>query len=180
MLICARGRPASGATRVRRHRLLLRTAAAESYPCRGGLCGGRLAAHPDRGDDFPPLEIPAWALRFVVITILAGFPMALVLSWAFDVGPHGFEVTDACHAGGRLPAGAASEAPKRLSPRRGRHGYRGGSRVCASGRVQLSRRARRNQSRCCHSTISAATPKTPSLLTVCTMTCSPRLRTSAS
>jgi TolB-like protein/Flp pilus assembly protein TadD len=42
---------------------------------------------------FPPLELPAWALRLVVVTVLAGFPIALVLAWAFDVGPGGIEFT---------------------------------------------------------------------------------------
>ena len=59
---------------------------------------------------FPPLEVPAWALRLVVITVLAGFPLALVLSWAFDVGPHGFEVT--------RPAVPAADCPPALRPKR--------------------------------------------------------------
>jgi TolB-like protein/Flp pilus assembly protein TadD len=59
---------------------------------------------------FPPLEVPAWALRLVVITILAGFPIALVLAWAFDIGPHGFEVTQ--------PVAPAEDCPPALRPRR--------------------------------------------------------------
>jgi TolB-like protein len=42
---------------------------------------------------FPALELPAWALRFIIIAILAGFPITLVLAWAFDLGPGGFEKT---------------------------------------------------------------------------------------
>ena len=59
---------------------------------------------------FPALELPPWALRFVVITVLAGFPIALVLAWAFDVGPHGFEITE--------PATAAEDCPPGLRPKR--------------------------------------------------------------
>ena len=59
---------------------------------------------------FPPLEMPAWALRLVVLTVLAGFPVALVLAWAFDVGPHGFEVT--------APVAPAADCPPALRPRR--------------------------------------------------------------
>lgn len=38
---------------------------------------------------FPVLGLPAWTLRITVITVLAGFPLALALAWAFDVGIHG-------------------------------------------------------------------------------------------
>ena len=58
---------------------------------------------------FPALELPSWALRFVVISVLAGFPIALVLAWAFDIGPHGFEIT--------APAAAAEDCPPALRPR---------------------------------------------------------------
>jgi TolB-like protein/Tfp pilus assembly protein PilF len=59
---------------------------------------------------FPALEFPAWSLRVVIIGILAGFPLALVLAWAFDVGPHGFERT--------APAPAAEDCPPALRPKR--------------------------------------------------------------
>ncbi len=39
---------------------------------------------------FPVLGLPVWTLRITVITVLAGFPLALVVAWAFDVGVHGF------------------------------------------------------------------------------------------
>jgi hypothetical protein len=31
---------------------------------------------------FPALDLPNWVLRFVILAVLAGFPIALVLSWA--------------------------------------------------------------------------------------------------
>ena len=43
---------------------------------------------------FPAWELPSWALRLVVVLLLAGFPIALVLAWAFDVTPAGIQATD--------------------------------------------------------------------------------------
>ena len=42
---------------------------------------------------FPILNLPDWSARFVVLLILGGFPIALVLGWAFDFGPAGIQVT---------------------------------------------------------------------------------------
>src|ERR1700730_3564006 len=42
---------------------------------------------------FPAWELPSWALRLVVVLLLAGFPIALILAWAFDVTPAGIQVT---------------------------------------------------------------------------------------
>ena len=33
----------------------------------------------------PVLTLPLWAPRFVIVLVLAGFPIALILAWAFDV-----------------------------------------------------------------------------------------------
>ena len=38
---------------------------------------------------FPPFEISNWAERFVIVTIVLGFPIALVLAWLFDFTRHG-------------------------------------------------------------------------------------------
>jgi TolB-like protein/Flp pilus assembly protein TadD len=43
---------------------------------------------------FPAWELPNWALRLVVVLLLAGFPIALVLAWAFDVTPAGIQTTE--------------------------------------------------------------------------------------
>lgn len=43
---------------------------------------------------FPAWELPSWALRLVIALLLAGFPIALILAWAFDVTPTGIEATD--------------------------------------------------------------------------------------
>src|ERR1700757_4720114 len=42
---------------------------------------------------FPAWELPNWAFRLVVVLLLIGFPIALVLAWAFDITPQGVKVT---------------------------------------------------------------------------------------
>jgi TolB-like protein len=43
---------------------------------------------------FPAWELPSWALRLLVLLLLAGFPIALILAWAFDVTPAGIQTTE--------------------------------------------------------------------------------------
>ncbi|MGH8164384.1 MAG: hypothetical protein ACREP1_08635, partial [Rhodanobacteraceae bacterium] len=33
---------------------------------------------------FPFFHIPDWSVRLLVLLVLAGFPVAMVLAWAFD------------------------------------------------------------------------------------------------
>ncbi|PYI95167.1 MAG: adenylyl cyclase, partial [Verrucomicrobia bacterium] len=40
---------------------------------------------------FPFFEIPNWAVRLVVLLSIAGFPVALVFSWAFEITPEGIK-----------------------------------------------------------------------------------------
>ena len=42
---------------------------------------------------FPAWELPNWTLRLVVVLLLIGFPIALILSWAYDVTAHGIRAT---------------------------------------------------------------------------------------
>ncbi len=42
---------------------------------------------------FPAWELPNWALRLVIVLLLIGFPIALILAWAFDVTPEGIRAT---------------------------------------------------------------------------------------
>jgi TolB-like protein/Flp pilus assembly protein TadD len=42
---------------------------------------------------FPAWELPNWALRLVIVLLLVGFPIALVLAWAFDVTSQGIRAT---------------------------------------------------------------------------------------
>lgn len=41
---------------------------------------------------FPVLALPGWVTRFVVLFVLGAFPIALVLGWAFDIGPGGIQL----------------------------------------------------------------------------------------
>jgi tetratricopeptide (TPR) repeat protein/class 3 adenylate cyclase len=43
---------------------------------------------------FPALRLPEWTLTLVVVLIALGFPVALVLAWAYDVTPRGVRRTD--------------------------------------------------------------------------------------
>src|SRR5215471_2091714 len=44
---------------------------------------------------FPAWELPNWAFRLVVVLLLVGFPIALILAWAYDVTPQGIRATPA-------------------------------------------------------------------------------------
>ena len=43
---------------------------------------------------FPFFEIPSWGVRLVVLLIVIGFPIALVLAWAFELTPEGIKRTE--------------------------------------------------------------------------------------
>jgi TolB-like protein/Tfp pilus assembly protein PilF len=43
---------------------------------------------------FPFLQIPGWATRLVIVLVLLGFPIALVLAWAFEMSPTGIRRTE--------------------------------------------------------------------------------------
>ena len=47
---------------------------------------------------FPAWELPSWALRLVIMLLLIGFPIALILAWAFDVTPQGIRATPSATA----------------------------------------------------------------------------------
>jgi TolB-like protein/Tfp pilus assembly protein PilF len=42
---------------------------------------------------FPAWELPSWSLRLVIALLLIGFPIALILAWAYDVTPQGIQAT---------------------------------------------------------------------------------------
>ncbi|MBQ4855126.1 tetratricopeptide repeat protein [Rhodanobacter sp. B2A1Ga4] len=68
---------------------------------------------------FPVFHLPDWIDQAVVLLILVGFPIALVLAWAFDATPHGIVATDAQDAG--------------ANPRMRRRSHRAGTTVGAIG-----------------------------------------------
>jgi TolB-like protein/Flp pilus assembly protein TadD len=49
---------------------------------------------------FPVWELPNWTFRFVVALLLIGFPIALILAWAYDITPQGIRATPATSAPG--------------------------------------------------------------------------------
>jgi TolB-like protein/Tfp pilus assembly protein PilF len=56
---------------------------------------------------FPALHLPEWTLTFVVVLTLVGFPIALVLAWAFDITAEGVRRTE------------PRDGEEMVSPRRG-------------------------------------------------------------
>src|ERR1700731_849463 len=43
---------------------------------------------------FPFFEIPNWAVRLIVLAIVVGFPIALIIAWAFELTPEGLKRTE--------------------------------------------------------------------------------------
>jgi len=43
---------------------------------------------------FPIFDIPNWAVRVIVLLLVLGFPVALVLAWAFEITPEGIKRTE--------------------------------------------------------------------------------------
>lgn len=43
---------------------------------------------------FPFFDFPPWAVRLVVLVLVLGFPVAIILAWAFDITPEGITRTE--------------------------------------------------------------------------------------
>ncbi len=43
---------------------------------------------------FPFLQIPDWAIRLIIMLVALGFPIALVIAWAFELTPEGLKRTE--------------------------------------------------------------------------------------
>src|SRR3989454_5349929 len=41
---------------------------------------------------FPAFDAPSWAMKIFIIVIIFGFPVALILSWAFEITPEGIKL----------------------------------------------------------------------------------------
>jgi TolB-like protein/tetratricopeptide (TPR) repeat protein len=54
---------------------------------------------------FPAFEAPAWVMRVFIALVAAGFPIALILAWAFELTPEGIQRA--------VEAGAARKSPRR-------------------------------------------------------------------
>ncbi len=58
---------------------------------------------------FPFFEIPNWAVRLIVLVLVLGFPIALTLSWIFDLTPQGIRRTEESDRSlAALPVGPAA------------------------------------------------------------------------
>jgi TolB-like protein/Tfp pilus assembly protein PilF len=51
---------------------------------------------------FPFFEIPNWGVRLVVLLLILGFPVALILSWAFEITPEGIRRERDVASGGSI------------------------------------------------------------------------------
>src|SRR5438270_5480021 len=56
---------------------------------------------------FPVLEIPNWAAKLVIAAVLLGFPIALVLAWAFEMTPEGVKRTENVSPNEKIPQWSA-------------------------------------------------------------------------
>src|SRR3989449_7569641 len=55
---------------------------------------------------FPFLEIPNWVVRLVIALLVIGFPVALIIAWAFEATPEGIKRTAVADA---MPTAAAQK-----------------------------------------------------------------------
>jgi adenylate cyclase len=60
----------------------------------------------------PPLHLPAWTVTLVIVLAALGFPLAVIMAWMFDLGPHGVERT-------RAQGDGVDPAPEVVAPASG-------------------------------------------------------------
>jgi len=63
----------------------------------------------------PGLKLPEWTTTLVILLVALGFVIAVMLAWAFDIGPGGIQRTPAIDDGGREQAPART-ATSTVSP----------------------------------------------------------------
>src|ERR1700758_2691865 len=56
---------------------------------------------------FPLFEIPNWVVRLVVLLLIIGFPIPLIIAWAFETTPEGIKRTEVADAAGQRSHGGA-------------------------------------------------------------------------
>src|SRR6476469_9508395 len=52
---------------------------------------------------FPVLELPNWASKFVIALAVIGFPIALIIAWAFEMTPEGMKRTEDIRPDEKIP-----------------------------------------------------------------------------
>ena len=62
---------------------------------------------------FEGFGIPIWAFRFVMLMVFLGFPISLVIAWAFELTPQGIKTTKAAQEGIEDTENAKAHAKKR-------------------------------------------------------------------
>ena len=55
---------------------------------------------------FPFFEVPNWVVRVVILFLIIGFPIALIVAWAFEVTSEGIKSTEAADAAGQRSRGS--------------------------------------------------------------------------
>ncbi len=55
----------------------------------------------------PTFEAPSWVMKVIVMAVVLGFPIAVILAWAFELTPEGIERTEAAEAHRRESRGRA-------------------------------------------------------------------------
>jgi TolB-like protein/Flp pilus assembly protein TadD len=63
----------------------------------------------------PFFEIPTWTVRLIIVALVLGFPIALFLSWAFDLTPSGIQRTEDLDEV-KTPAGRIAKPPASPPP----------------------------------------------------------------
>ncbi len=59
----------------------------------------------------PFFEIPTWTVRLIIVAVVLGFPVAVLLSWAFDLTPSGIKRTDDLEEGNAPVPVPLADAP---------------------------------------------------------------------
>ncbi|MDN5782246.1 MAG: hypothetical protein L0H23_09560, partial [Luteimonas sp.] len=55
----------------------------------------------------PPMDLPAWSVKLVIVLVALGFPIAVIMGWMFDRGPSDSDATRAAPS----PTAQATAAP---------------------------------------------------------------------
>jgi serine/threonine-protein kinase len=64
---------------------------------------------------FPVLSLPTWTQTLVVLLVAIGFPIALILAWAFEMTPDGIRRTEPAHSPEARPAEFTQHVGKKLN-----------------------------------------------------------------
>src|SRR6185436_3813020 len=52
---------------------------------------------------FPTFEVPPWLMKAAGVIIAIGFPIALIIAWAFEMTPEGLKRTENISPGEKVP-----------------------------------------------------------------------------